>query len=345
MHRPTHQPLASLKGFSACRCALVLIAIANVLRVDAWQTTETQPLRILDPHDTSWSRHITDPTAQIPSDWDVDDDGDWEAPLIANPDPRPTISNPAYVDPLEAELLVARPFLAVYLALGVATALLDLSGLIFRLHLPSSLERLMQALTIAFSSPRMMLGSFIGGAGLSGISDPASIVHRIAFGLLLLISSQLSAALVKYFVRSKRPLPVVARPQKLPISLEARSFPCRETAIAASWAGMLLVLTASWWWFLVPLLVGVSGIYYHCRWASDALGGCALGLAVVWLLDWSIEGGWKSYNLMHVLGGTLVYGVCMRGMRMAQQKQKASEKKEAALQSDEKKVSSNRKAN
>jgi calreticulin len=45
--------------------------------------------------------YITDPSASIPEDWDTELDGDWEAPIIPNPDfqgewKAPLIPNPAY---------------------------------------------------------------------------------------------------------------------------------------------------------------------------------------------------------------------------------------------------------
>ena len=48
---------------------------------------------------------VPDATAETPSDWDEEEDGAWEAPLIKNPDcekygcgewKAPTIQNPAY---------------------------------------------------------------------------------------------------------------------------------------------------------------------------------------------------------------------------------------------------------
>jgi hypothetical protein len=47
---------------------------------------------------------IADPSAQMPDDWDEDEDGDWEAPTIPNPKcdtgcgkwPVPMIPNPDY---------------------------------------------------------------------------------------------------------------------------------------------------------------------------------------------------------------------------------------------------------
>merc|ERR1711920_886036 len=49
---------------------------------------------------------IVDPDAEKPEDWDDEDDGDWEAPMIPNPDfqgpwsPQ-EIDNPAYKGPWE----------------------------------------------------------------------------------------------------------------------------------------------------------------------------------------------------------------------------------------------------
>jgi len=65
---------------------------------------------IADPDDTKpadWDDHpaeIPDPDAAKPADWDDDNDGEWEAPLLANPEykgpwaPR-MIPNPAYKGP------------------------------------------------------------------------------------------------------------------------------------------------------------------------------------------------------------------------------------------------------
>ena len=47
---------------------------------------------------------ITDPSAQMPSDWSEDEDGEWEAPKVSNPAcsvgcgewKRPMIANPEY---------------------------------------------------------------------------------------------------------------------------------------------------------------------------------------------------------------------------------------------------------
>jgi len=48
--------------------------------------------------------YISDPTAAIPEDWDTELDGDWEAPIIPNPDyegewKAPLIANPDYKGP------------------------------------------------------------------------------------------------------------------------------------------------------------------------------------------------------------------------------------------------------
>jgi len=48
--------------------------------------------------------YISDPSASIPEDWDTELDGDWEAPIIPNPDYQgewqaPQINNPDYVGP------------------------------------------------------------------------------------------------------------------------------------------------------------------------------------------------------------------------------------------------------
>jgi calreticulin len=48
--------------------------------------------------------YIADPSATIPEDWDTELDGDWEAPIIPNPDfegewKAPLIPNPAYKGP------------------------------------------------------------------------------------------------------------------------------------------------------------------------------------------------------------------------------------------------------
>merc|ERR1719231_1300476 len=45
--------------------------------------------------------HIPDPDATKPEDWDYEDDGEWEPPLIDNPEFKgewvaPKVSNPAY---------------------------------------------------------------------------------------------------------------------------------------------------------------------------------------------------------------------------------------------------------
>jgi len=77
---------------------------------DDWD--EDAPLQIPDPSKSKpedWLDDapdmVPDTTASMPDDWDADEDGEWEAPLIPNPDCKahgcgewkaPTISNPAY---------------------------------------------------------------------------------------------------------------------------------------------------------------------------------------------------------------------------------------------------------
>eukprot|EP00055_Hartaetosiga_balthica_P018476 m.134490 g.134490 ORF g.134490 m.134490 type:complete len:386 (-) comp9616_c0_seq2:133-1290(-) len=61
---------------------------------------------IVDPEDTKpedWEQpeNIADPDAEMPEDWDEDMDGEWEAPLIPNPEYKgewvhPLIDNPEY---------------------------------------------------------------------------------------------------------------------------------------------------------------------------------------------------------------------------------------------------------
>ena len=56
-----------------------------------WDEREEIP----DPDDTKpddWEQpeHIADPDAEKPDDWDDDMDGDWEAPMIDNPDYKGT---------------------------------------------------------------------------------------------------------------------------------------------------------------------------------------------------------------------------------------------------------------
>jgi len=56
------------------------------------------------PEDWDVPKEIADPDASKPEDWDDDLDGDWEAPMIANPDYKgewkaPEIDNPDYKGP------------------------------------------------------------------------------------------------------------------------------------------------------------------------------------------------------------------------------------------------------
>merc|ERR1739845_72873 len=53
------------------------------------------------PDDWVEEKRIVDPAAKKPDDWDDEEDGDWEAPMIDNPDYKgewsvKRISNPAY---------------------------------------------------------------------------------------------------------------------------------------------------------------------------------------------------------------------------------------------------------
>ena len=77
---------------------------------DDWD--EDAPVKIPDPKaekPAAWlddaPAMIPDPSSSVPADWDADEDGEWEAPLIANPDcakfgcgewTAPIISNPDY---------------------------------------------------------------------------------------------------------------------------------------------------------------------------------------------------------------------------------------------------------
>jgi len=73
---------------------------------------EDAPQKIDDPKATkpaAWEDDepltVSDPSAEQPSDWDADEDGEWEAPMVANPKCKPagcgewkppTIANPDY---------------------------------------------------------------------------------------------------------------------------------------------------------------------------------------------------------------------------------------------------------
>ena len=67
-----------------------------------WDDNET----IADPEDVKpedWDKpeHIADPEAKKPEDWDDEMDGEWEAPMIDNPEYKgewkaPQIDNPEY---------------------------------------------------------------------------------------------------------------------------------------------------------------------------------------------------------------------------------------------------------
>jgi len=72
---------------------------------------EDEPMMIADPEASmpdGWNedakKQIADPAAVIPADWDVEEDGEWEAPVIANPECKvgcgkwtaDQISNPKY---------------------------------------------------------------------------------------------------------------------------------------------------------------------------------------------------------------------------------------------------------
>lgn len=55
-------------------------------------------------------QQIPDPHATVPDDWDTEDDGEWEAPLIANPEYKGTwkaqrISNPDYKGPWRSPMI------------------------------------------------------------------------------------------------------------------------------------------------------------------------------------------------------------------------------------------------
>ena len=88
-HRQDALPRTPLPRDAVACAALALPRRA--CRPDTWEPDE--PLQ------------IPDPTAEAPADWDSDEDGEWEAPLVPNPKckpsgcgewKRPQVANPAY---------------------------------------------------------------------------------------------------------------------------------------------------------------------------------------------------------------------------------------------------------
>merc|ERR1719204_58734 len=73
------------------------------------------PKKIKDPSvskPSDWVEEdtIVDPDAEMPEDWDEEDDGEWEAPMIPNPDYKgpwraPKIDNPEYKGEWEHPLI------------------------------------------------------------------------------------------------------------------------------------------------------------------------------------------------------------------------------------------------
>jgi len=62
------------------------------------------------PEDWVEEKRFTDPNAEMPEDWDEEEDGEWEAPTIDNPDYKgewkaKRIDNPAYKGPWEHPLI------------------------------------------------------------------------------------------------------------------------------------------------------------------------------------------------------------------------------------------------
>merc|ERR1719464_1523536 len=60
------------------------------------------------PEDWDQAEQIVDPEAEKPDDWDDEDDGEWEAPMIPNPDYKgawkhPQIPNPDWVEVVDPQ--------------------------------------------------------------------------------------------------------------------------------------------------------------------------------------------------------------------------------------------------
>ena len=81
-----------------CRASVLLLLLSHLHHVSALVRTYC----VLQPAD--WDdqpAQIPDPDATKPDDWSEEDDGEWEAPLIENPNYKgewkaPMIDNPAY---------------------------------------------------------------------------------------------------------------------------------------------------------------------------------------------------------------------------------------------------------
>ena len=71
---------------------------------------------------------VPDPTAEMPDDWDEDDDGEWEAAIVKNPKcsvgcgkwERPTIANPEYKGKWSAPMVDNPDYVGVWAPARIA---------------------------------------------------------------------------------------------------------------------------------------------------------------------------------------------------------------------------------
>lgn len=169
-------------------------------------------------------------------------------------------------------------------------------------------------------------GSFVAGAGLYGIGRAQGQRRLQALGLhsveSMLIADILGGA-IKFAAGRARPYVDIDNPADFQLFRglredKYRSFPSGHTITAFAFASTVTRETQFWWphsaWYVGTVmyggasLMGLSRIYHNQHWASDVMGGAAIGTLI----------GLKVVKYTHSHPGNSIDAKLIKGGRRSQ---------------------------
>lgn len=122
-------------------------------------------------------------------------------------------------------------------------------------------------------------------------------VHFTVFAknsALALLLSSVTVAILKYFVKRKRPFEVILELESLKIGIDQFSFPSGHTTAAFTLASTIAYLTPNPFisivYFLLAFIVAMSRVYLGVHYPSDVTAGAVIGTACAMLVHYVILG-------------------------------------------------------
>lgn len=166
-------------------------------------------------------------------------------------------------------------------------------------------------------------GALFGWGGTVGVVFPLLYYFHGKKGLYFFMCSAAVAQVVSRFakqlIRRQRPTVPNPTPRRVwkrvyqhlldvvhdPNCKDGASFPSGDTMSGGATAGVLMIITKSWWPLFIPFWVGFGRQYFFCHWFLDVLFGGLNGLLSSYFVDRILFGkelgGYKAIRDKHIL--------------------------------------------